>query len=69
MGWSYNEKDRRQMDTKNLGMVHRWAGHIMRRTDDRWTLRTLEWIAREVKRPRGRPTTRWADVFVAGWTS
>ncbi|KAE9417654.1 hypothetical protein Angca_008888, partial [Angiostrongylus cantonensis] len=22
---------------------HRWAGHIMRRTDDRWTKRTVEW--------------------------
>ena len=43
---------------------HRWAGHIVRRTDDRWTKRTLEWIPREVKRPRGRPPKRWADVFV-----
>ncbi|VDM78962.1 unnamed protein product [Strongylus vulgaris] len=25
-----------------VSKVHRWAGHIMRRTDDRWTLRTLE---------------------------
>ncbi|VDM67228.1 unnamed protein product [Strongylus vulgaris] len=23
---------------------HRWAGHIMRRTEARWTLETLEWI-------------------------
>ncbi|EYC10637.1 hypothetical protein Y032_0054g2471 [Ancylostoma ceylanicum] len=44
---------------------HRWAGHIMRREDDRWTRRTLEWIPRETKRPRGRPPTRWADVFAA----
>ncbi|KAE9418138.1 hypothetical protein Angca_008296, partial [Angiostrongylus cantonensis] len=22
---------------------HRWAGHIMRRTDHRWTKRTVEW--------------------------
>ena len=43
---------------------HRWAGHIVRRTDDRWTKRTLEWIPSEVKRPRGRPPKRWADVFV-----
>ncbi|VDM66996.1 unnamed protein product [Strongylus vulgaris] len=33
-------------------------------TDDRRTLRTLEWIHRE-KRPRERPPTRWANVFVA----
>ncbi|KAK6738795.1 hypothetical protein RB195_020727 [Necator americanus] len=36
---------------------HRWAGHIMRRIDDRWTNRTLEWIPRDAKRPRGRPPT------------
>ncbi|KAK6749693.1 hypothetical protein RB195_001978 [Necator americanus] len=43
---------------------HRWAGHIMRRIDDRWTKRTLEWIPRDAKRHRGRPPTRWGDVFV-----
>ncbi|KAK6755348.1 hypothetical protein RB195_013992 [Necator americanus] len=37
---------------------HRWAGHIMRRIDDRWTERTLGWIPRDAKRPRGRPPTR-----------
>ncbi|KAK6753722.1 hypothetical protein RB195_012982 [Necator americanus] len=31
---------------------HRWAGHIMRRIDDRWTKRTLEWIPRDAIRPR-----------------
>ncbi|KAK6742575.1 hypothetical protein RB195_010062 [Necator americanus] len=41
---------------------HRWAGH-MRRIDDRWTKRTLDWITRDAKRPRGRPPTRWGDVF------
>ncbi|KAK6751184.1 hypothetical protein RB195_002886 [Necator americanus] len=44
---------------------HRWVGHIMRRIDDRWTKRTLEWILRDAKRPRGRPLTRWGDVFAA----
>ncbi|KAE9418828.1 hypothetical protein Angca_008958, partial [Angiostrongylus cantonensis] len=39
---------------------HRWAGHIMRRTNDRWTKRTAEWTPRECKRPLGRPPTRWA---------
>ncbi|KAK6735433.1 hypothetical protein RB195_018569 [Necator americanus] len=38
---------------------YRWAGHIMRRIGGRWTRRTLEWIPRGAKRPRG----RWGDVF------
>ncbi|KAK6762158.1 hypothetical protein RB195_023030 [Necator americanus] len=41
---------------------HGWVGHIMRRMDDRWTKRTLEWIARDAKRHRGRPPTRWGDT-------
>ncbi|KAK6726534.1 hypothetical protein RB195_004703 [Necator americanus] len=44
---------------------YRWAGHIMRRIDDRWTKRTLEWIPMDAKRPRGRPSMRWGDVFAA----
>ncbi|VDM84654.1 unnamed protein product [Strongylus vulgaris] len=43
---------------------HRWADHMMRRTDDKWTLTTLEWIPREAKLSRGRPPTKWTDVFV-----
>ena len=43
---------------------HRWAGHIMRREDDRWTRRTVEWIPWDCPRPRGRPPKRWGDVFV-----
>ncbi|KAK6737736.1 hypothetical protein RB195_020065 [Necator americanus] len=44
---------------------YRWAGHIMRRIDDRWTKRTLEWIPRDAQRPQGRPRTRCGDVFAA----
>ena len=36
----------------------------MRRTDDRWTERTLEWIPRQVKCSQGRPPKRWADEFM-----
>ncbi|KAE9420085.1 hypothetical protein Angca_006734, partial [Angiostrongylus cantonensis] len=39
---------------------HKWAGHIMRRTDDKWAKRTVEWTPRECKRSLGRPPTRWA---------
>ncbi|VDM75686.1 unnamed protein product [Strongylus vulgaris] len=48
---------------------HRWAGHIMRRTNDRWTLKALEWIPHEAKRPRGRPPTRRLTCSLHGWTS
>ncbi|VDM78560.1 unnamed protein product [Strongylus vulgaris] len=46
------------------GAKYQWAGVIMRRTVDRWTPRTMEWISREAKRPRGRSSARWAYVFV-----
>ncbi|CAG9831296.1 unnamed protein product [Diabrotica balteata] len=39
----------------------RWAGHIARMTDRRWTKRLLEWRSREDKRSVGRPPTRWTD--------
>ncbi|CAG9837260.1 unnamed protein product [Diabrotica balteata] len=39
----------------------RWAGHIARMTDGRWTKRLLEWRPRENKRNVGRPPTRWTD--------
>ena len=38
----------------------RWAGHVARRTDDRWTIRITEWLPRDQKRPIGRPATRWS---------
>ena len=38
-----------------------WAGHVMRREDNRWSLRVTDWIPREGKRSRGRQKVRWAD--------
>ena len=43
---------------------HKWAGHVARRHDNRWTTRTTEWTPREQKRPRGRPRTRWRDDLI-----
>ena len=39
----------------------RWAGHVARRTDDRWTSSVTEWFPRDIKRTRGRPATQWED--------
>ncbi|KAK6736953.1 hypothetical protein RB195_019570 [Necator americanus] len=48
---------------------HRWAGHIMRRIDDRWTKRTLEWIPRDAKRPEGDRQRDGVTCSLHGWTS
>ena len=39
----------------------KWAGHLMRREDNRWTKRATEWQPRTGKRKRGRPKRRWRD--------
>ncbi|MGH0178353.1 UNVERIFIED_CONTAM: hypothetical protein FKN15_077393 [Acipenser sinensis] len=39
----------------------RWAGHLARRTDGRWTLAVTEWLPLDIKRPLGCPATRWRD--------
>ena len=42
---------------------HRWAGHVVRFSDNRWTIRVKEWTPREWTRKPGRPKTRWRDDF------
>ena len=39
----------------------KWAGHIARLKDNRWTKRCTEWQPRRWKRSRGRPSRRWQD--------
>lgn len=40
----------------------RWAGHVARMTDNRWTKRLTEWVPRDRgKRSRGRQRVRWRD--------
>ncbi|CAG4978815.1 unnamed protein product [Colias eurytheme] len=49
----------------------RWAGHVCRRTDGRWSRHVLEWRPRTGKRSVGRPAARWTDdlkkVAGIGW--
>ena len=39
----------------------KWAGHVARMNDNRWTVRCTEWQVRHGKRSRGRPKRRWHD--------
>ena len=39
----------------------RWAGHLARRNDNRWSKRITEWCPRDSTRSRKRPDTRWRD--------
>ena len=39
----------------------RWAGHVARREDNRWTKRLTDWQPRTGKRRRGRQKRRWRD--------
>ena len=39
----------------------RWAGHLARRCDNRWTHKITEWTPREQTRRRGRQSRRWMD--------
>ena len=38
----------------------RWAGHVARREDGRWTKAVLDWVPNGLRR-RGRPVQRWVD--------
>ena len=39
----------------------KWAGHIARMKENRWTKRCTEWQPRRGKRSRGRPSRGWQD--------
>ena len=42
----------------------KWAGHVARLDDNRWTQRVTEWQPREGRRSRGRQRKRWRDDLV-----
>ncbi|KAE9421816.1 hypothetical protein Angca_003065, partial [Angiostrongylus cantonensis] len=38
----------------------RWAGHVVRMNDNRWTRAVSDWIPQDVKRAAGGSPTRWS---------
>ncbi|CAH2101778.1 unnamed protein product [Euphydryas editha] len=42
----------------------RWAGHVARLNDNRWTKMTTSWLGPSGQRKRGRPNTRWTDDII-----
>ena len=46
---------------------HRWAGHVARLADNRWTSRTTSWFPYGHKKRRGRPQVRWEDPLKAAY--
>ena len=44
----------------------RWAGHLMRRSDGRWSTKILQWAPVTGQRSVGHPARRWADCIDQG---
>lgn len=42
----------------------KWAGHVARMTDERWTVRVTQWRGPRGNRRSGRPLTRWEDEII-----
>ena len=42
-------------------LIWRWAGHIPRMRDERWTNSIINWVSLDIKQPRRRPGARWMD--------
>lgn len=68
-----NVEIRRRTNVEDVGrritkLKWRWAGHLARQCDGRWTKAVTEWWSRDGRRYRGRPPARWSDdlVKVAG---
>ncbi|XP_026331462.1 uncharacterized protein LOC113238829 [Hyposmocoma kahamanoa] len=49
------------VDAGRAKLKWKWAGHLARRDDGRWTKAVTGWWPRDAKRPRGISPTRWID--------
>jgi hypothetical protein len=56
-----SENYRHRHNTPYSMLNWQWAGHISRRTDNRWGKRVLEWRPRLGKHSVGRPQARWSE--------
>ncbi|CAH2242561.1 jg8133 [Pararge aegeria aegeria] len=61
-----NEEIRRRTRVTDIAqrvakLKWKWAGHIARRTNERWGSKVLEWRPRTGKRGVGRSPTRWTN--------
>ena len=58
--------------TQQKRRMWRWAGHVARRTDNRWSQVILRWKPEETHRNAsrrcGRPSKRWEDVLRSFWS-
>eukprot|EP00973_Karenia_brevis_P016410 2247836-Karenia_brevis.AAC.1 len=43
----------------------RWAGHLLRRADGRWSTKMMLWMPAEGHRHVGHPRKRWLDSIMA----
>ena len=57
--WIRNQTKLNDIEKTIMKIKWQWAGHLMRRTDDRWSRRLTEWYPRNGSRQRGRPPRRW----------
>ena len=69
-----HEQIRRRTEVQDIlqyvGMMKwRWAGHVARFKDNRWTKRTNDWSPYTGRRSRGRPPVRWRDDIINYETS
>lgn len=59
--WLRSETGFEEVGRRVLQNKWRWAGHVARMKDNRWTRRIIDWRPYEGHRKQGRPERRWRD--------